>query len=174
MPATNWRTSAPAISCRRCIGPRGYGLAKDQAQLNNTNADLQRIISHKQHARLCSRRVSRYAKIPARWIASHDPGRSGHRDRETAETQFDFATITSPISGIAEVRMIDAGNMITPSDPGLVVINQLEPISVVFTVPSEAISHWAVGRPTSIVSVTARSPDNARPLGTGGFGFQSR
>src|SRR6202022_3746273 len=86
---------------------------------------------------------------------------------ETAKTQLDFATISSPISGIVGIRMIDAGNMITPSDPGLVVINQLEPISIVFTVPSEAISHWAVGRPTSIVPVTARSPDNARMLGTG-------
>jgi multidrug efflux system membrane fusion protein len=86
---------------------------------------------------------------------------------ETARTQLDFSTITSPISGVAGIRMIDAGNMITPSDPGLVVINQLEPISVVFTVPAEAIGHWAVGQPTSIVPVTARSPDNTRMLGTG-------
>jgi multidrug efflux system membrane fusion protein len=43
--------------------------------------------------------------------------------------------------------------MITPSDPGLVVINQLEPISVVFTVPSEAIGHWAVG-PLQVLTKT--------------------
>jgi multidrug efflux system membrane fusion protein len=34
-------------------------------------------------------------------------------------------------------------------------------------VPSEAIGHWAVGRPTSVVPVTARSPDNARLLASG-------
>jgi len=139
-------------------------LAKDQAQLNNTNADLQRITSLAQKGFATGQSLDtqkfQVAGLQATILADQAA-------IETARTQFDFATITSPISGIAGIRMIDAGNMITPSDPGLVVINQLEPISVVFTVPSEAISHWAVGRPTSIVSVTARSPDNARMLGTG-------
>jgi multidrug efflux system membrane fusion protein len=139
-------------------------LAKDQAQLNNTNADLQRITSLAQKGFATGQSLDtqkfQLAGLQATILADQAA-------IETARTQFDFATITSPISGIAGIRMIDAGNMITPSDPGLVVINQLEPISVVFTVPSEAISHWAVGRPTSIVPVTARSPDNARMLGTG-------
>ncbi|SIO67704.1 membrane fusion protein, multidrug efflux system [Bradyrhizobium erythrophlei] len=139
-------------------------LAKDQAQLNNTNIDLQRITSLAQKGFATGQSLdtqkSQLAGLQATILADQ-------ASIETAKTQLDFATITSPLSGIAGIRMIDAGNMITPSDPGLVVINQLEPISVVFTVPSEAISHWAVGRPTSIVPVTARSPDNARMLGTG-------
>jgi len=139
-------------------------LAKDQAQLNNTNIDLQRITSLAQKGFATGQSLdtqkSQLAGLQATILADQAA-------IETARTQLDFATITSPISGIVGIRMIDAGNMITPSDPGLVVINQLEPISVVFTVPSEAISHWAVGRPTSIVPVTARSPDNARMLGTG-------
>jgi multidrug efflux system membrane fusion protein len=139
-------------------------LAKDQAQLNNTNADLQRITSLAQKGFATGQSLDtqkfQLAGLQATILADQAA-------IETAGTQFDFATITSPISGIAGIRMIDAGNMITPSDPGLVVINQLEPISVVFTVPSEAIGHWAVGRPTSIVPVTARSPDNARLLATG-------
>ena len=139
-------------------------LAKDQAQLNNTNADLQRITSLAQKGFATGQSPDtqkfQVAGLQATILADQAA-------IETARTQFDFATITSPISGIAGIRMIDAGNMITPSDPGLVVINQLEPISVIFTVPSEAISHWAVGRPTSIVPVTARSPDNVRMLGTG-------
>jgi multidrug efflux system membrane fusion protein len=139
-------------------------LAKDQAQLNNTNTDLQRITSLAQKGYATGQSLdtqkSQLAGLQATVLADQ-------ASIETAKTQLDFATITSPISGIAGIRMIDAGNMITPSDPGLVVINQIEPISVIFTVPSEAISHWAVGRPTSIVPVTARSPDNARMLGTG-------
>ena len=139
-------------------------LAKDQAQLNNTNIDLQRITSLAQKGFATGQSLdtqkSQLAGLQATILADQAA-------IETAKTQLDFATITSPLSGIAGIRMIDAGNMITPSDPGLVVINQLEPISVVFTVPSEAISDWAVGRPTSIVPVTARSPDNARMLGTG-------
>jgi multidrug efflux system membrane fusion protein len=139
-------------------------LAKDQAQLNNTNIDLQRITSLAQKGFATGQSLdtqkSQLAALQATILADQ-------ASIETARTQLDFATITSPLSGIAGIRMIDAGNMITPSDPGLVVINQLEPISVVFTVPSESISDWAVGRPTSIVEVTARSPDNARMLGTG-------
>ena len=139
-------------------------LAKDQAQLNNTNIDLQRITSLAQKGFATGQSLdtqkSQLAGLQATILADQAA-------IETARTQLDFSTITSPISGVAGIRMIDAGNMITPSDPGLVVINQLEPISVVFTVPSEAIGHWAVGRPTSIVPVTARSPDNARLLGTG-------
>jgi membrane fusion protein, multidrug efflux system len=139
-------------------------LAKDQAQLNNTNTDLQRITSLAQKGYATGQSLdtqkSQLAGLQATVLADQ-------ASIETAKTQLDFATITSPISGIAGIRMIDAGNMITPSDPGLVVINQIEPISVIFTVPSEAISHWAVGRPTSIVPVTARSPDNVRMLGTG-------
>jgi membrane fusion protein, multidrug efflux system len=139
-------------------------LAKDQAQLNNTNIDLQRITSLAQKGfatvQSLDTQKSQLAGLQATILADQAA-------IETARTQLDFSTITSPISGVAGIRMIDAGNMITPSDPGLVVINQLEPISVVFTVPSEAISHWAVGRPTSIVPVTTRSPDNARMLGTG-------
>jgi multidrug efflux system membrane fusion protein len=139
-------------------------LAKDQAQLNNTNTDLQRITSLAQKGFATGQSLDtqkfQLAGLQATILADQAA-------IETARTQFDFATITSPITGIAGIRMIDAGNMITPSDPGLVVINQLEPISVVFTVPSEAIGHWAVGRPTSVVPVTARSPDNARLLASG-------
>jgi membrane fusion protein, multidrug efflux system len=139
-------------------------LAKDQAQLNNTNIDLQRITSLAQKGFATGQSLdtqkSQLAGLQATILADQ-------ASIETARTQLDFATITSPLTGIAGIRMIDAGNMITPSDPGLVVINQLEPISVVFTVPSESISDWAVGRPTSIVEVTARSPDNARMLGAG-------
>ncbi|MCK1476010.1 efflux RND transporter periplasmic adaptor subunit [Bradyrhizobium sp. 197] len=139
-------------------------LAKDQAQLNNTNIDLQRTTTLAQKGFASSQTLdtqkSQLAGLQATILADQAA-------IETARTQLDFATITSPISGVVGIRMIDAGNVITPSDPGLVVINQLEPISVVFTVPSEAIGHWAVGQPTSVVPVTARSPDDAQIPGTG-------
>lgn len=86
---------------------------------------------------------------------------------ENARTQLDFTTITSPLTGITGLRLVNSGNMITPSDPGLVTINQLEPIAVVFSVPSEAIGHWAVGQPDVAVPVTALSPDGQRTIGTG-------
>ncbi|SDR02393.1 membrane fusion protein, multidrug efflux system [Rhizobiales bacterium GAS191] len=139
-------------------------LAKDQAQLTNVSSDLQRITSLAQKGYATGQSLdtqkSQLAGLQATILADQAA-------IENAKTQLDYATITSPISGVVGIRMIDAGNVITPSDPGLVVVNQLEPISVVFTVPSEAIGRWAVGRPATAVPVTARSPDNARTLGTG-------
>ncbi len=100
-------------------------LAKDQAQLNNTNIDLQRITSLAQKGFATGQSLdtqkSQLAGLQATILADQAA-------IETARTQLDFSTITSPLSGVAGIRMIDAGNMITPSDPGLVVINQLEPV----------------------------------------------
>src|SRR6516164_3852062 len=55
---------------------------------------------------------------------------------EWAQTQLSYTRLTSPIDGVTGIRQIDIGNIIHPTDPnGLVVVTQLEPISVIFTVP---------------------------------------
>jgi membrane fusion protein, multidrug efflux system len=55
---------------------------------------------------------------------------------ESAQVQLSYTQLTSPIDGVTGIRGIDIGNIIHPTDPnGLVVITQLQPISVVFTLP---------------------------------------
>ncbi len=55
---------------------------------------------------------------------------------ESAKAYVDYCTITSPIDGRTGFRQVDAGNIIHASDAtGIVVITQLRPISVVFTLP---------------------------------------
>src|SRR5262249_2448518 len=55
---------------------------------------------------------------------------------EWAQTQLSYTQLTSPIDGVTGIRQIDIGNIIHPTDPnGLVVVTQLEPISVIFTLP---------------------------------------
>jgi membrane fusion protein, multidrug efflux system len=50
--------------------------------------------------------------------------------------QLSYSRLTSPIDGIAGIRQIDVGNVIHPTDAnGLVVVTQIEPISVIFTLP---------------------------------------
>jgi membrane fusion protein, multidrug efflux system len=50
--------------------------------------------------------------------------------------QLDFASVRSPITGVTGLRLIDVGNLVGPTDPqGLVTITQIQPISVVFTLP---------------------------------------
>ncbi len=55
---------------------------------------------------------------------------------EAAQVQLSYTRLTSPIDGVAGIRQIDIGNIIHPTDPnGLVVATQIEPISLIFTLP---------------------------------------
>jgi membrane fusion protein, multidrug efflux system len=55
---------------------------------------------------------------------------------EAAKVQLEYTKLTSPITGVTGVRQIDVGNIIHPTDPnGLVVVTQIQPISVIFTLP---------------------------------------
>ncbi|WP_245350256.1 efflux RND transporter periplasmic adaptor subunit [Bradyrhizobium sp. UFLA03-84] len=56
---------------------------------------------------------------------------------EAAQTQLSYATITAPFDGVTGIRRIDPGNVVHPTDTnGLVVLTQLRPIAVIFTLPS--------------------------------------
>lgn len=139
-------------------------LAKDQAQLTNAQADLQRVSSLAQKGfatgQVLDTQKAQIAQTEATILADKAA-------IENAQTQIDYTTITSPIDGVAGIRMIDAGNMITSTDLGIVTINQLEPISVVFTVPADAVADWPVGTPASAISVTALAANDSRMLDTG-------
>jgi len=57
---------------------------------------------------------------------------------ENARIQLNYCRITSPITGLVGLRLVDPGNMIHANDPnGLVVITQLQPITVVFPIPED-------------------------------------
>jgi multidrug efflux system membrane fusion protein len=59
---------------------------------------------------------------------------------DSAKLQLSFTHITAPISGRIGLRLVDAGNMVHASDPGgLLVITQLQPISVVFSLPQDQL-----------------------------------
>jgi membrane fusion protein, multidrug efflux system len=55
---------------------------------------------------------------------------------EAAQVQLTYTKLTSPIDGVVGIRQVDIGNIIHPTDPnGLVVVTQIEPISLIFTLP---------------------------------------
>jgi membrane fusion protein, multidrug efflux system len=59
---------------------------------------------------------------------------------DTAKLQLIYCRITSPISGRVGLRMVDPGNIIHATDPnGLLVITQLQPIAVVFSIPEDSL-----------------------------------
>src|ERR1700736_6416773 len=55
---------------------------------------------------------------------------------DAAHTQFSYTQITAPFDGRCGIRQVDQGNYVTPGS-GLVVVTQLKPISVIFTLPQQ-------------------------------------
>src|ERR1700756_2605692 len=59
---------------------------------------------------------------------------------DAAKVQLSYTRLTSPIDGVVGIRQIDVGNIISPSNTnGLVVVTQLEPISLIFTLPETVL-----------------------------------
>jgi membrane fusion protein, multidrug efflux system len=85
-----------------------------------------------------------------------------------AAVQLVYTAITSPISGRTGVRMIDAGNIVQTTDTtGLVVVTQIEPISVLFTLPEddfEIVNRQMAAGP---LTVAASSRADNKVLGEG-------
>ena len=76
---------------------------------------------------------------------------------ENAQVQLGYTQIASPISGRAGVRLVDQGNLVHATDTtGLVVINQMQPISVLFTLPEKdllAVQEQLGGDPLTVVAL---------------------
>ena len=86
-----------------------------------------------------------------------------------ANLRLAYAQITAPITGIAGLRLIDAGNMVHAGDAkGIVVITQLQPIAVVFTLPEDLLpAVRARQREGSGVPVEAWNRQNSARIATG-------
>jgi multidrug efflux system membrane fusion protein len=87
---------------------------------------------------------------------------------DSAKLQLGYARITSPLNGRTGVRFVDAGNMIRASDAGgLVSITQLQPISVLFTLPQELFGNTAAAMRRAALTALAYTQDNKRLLASG-------
>ena len=66
--------------------------------------------------------------------------RSDEAQIESAKLNLTYSRITSPLPGVAGLRLVDAGNIVHAGDPGgIVVITQQQPITVVFTLPADSL-----------------------------------
>ncbi|MCC8954608.1 efflux RND transporter periplasmic adaptor subunit [Bradyrhizobium sp. Pear77] len=87
---------------------------------------------------------------------------------EAAQTQLSFATITAPFDGVTGIRRIDPGNIVHPTDTnGLVVLTQLQPIAVIFTLPSGEIPGVRQALASEDASVDVYDAQNKRKLDHG-------
>jgi membrane fusion protein, multidrug efflux system len=111
--------------------------AQDQAQLANARLDLvrqQKLVANNytsaQQADTAKAQVAQFEALVQQDQAQID----------TARTQFSYTAIVAPIDGRTGMRQVDAGNIVHASDTtGIVVLTQLQPISVLFTLPQQAL-----------------------------------
>ncbi len=58
----------------------------------------------------------------------------------SARTQLDYTRITAPITGVAGIRQIDVGNLVSASGAGIVTLTQVHPINVIFSLPQQDLA----------------------------------
>ena len=93
---------------------------------------------------------------------------------EGAKVQLSFTRLTSPIDGVVGIRQIDVGNIISPSTTnGLSVVTQLDPISLIFTLPETVLPQIQLQqqKTQAPLSVIAYNQDNTIKLGQGQLGL---
>lgn len=138
---------------------------KDQAQLENAKLDLNRYETLAPQD-LASKQTLDTQRALVAQIAAQIKNDQGAID--AAKTQVDYTTITSPINGRTGIRLVDPGNNVHASDTnGIVVVTQLQPISVILTLPEDALPHVTEAMARGPVSVSALARDSATELDRG-------
>src|SRR5260221_2492389 len=93
---------------------------------------------------------------------------------DAAKVQLSYTRLTSPIDGVVGIRQIDVGNIISPSNTnGLVVVTQLHPISLIFTLPEPSLPQiqQQQQKTKTPLAVLAYSQDNTMQLDQGVLGL---
>jgi len=112
-------------------------LARDQAQLANARLDLERFRTLLAQDSVAKQQVDTQEALVQQAEATV---KLDQAQIDNAALQLEYAHITAPIAGRVGLRLVDAGNMIHTSDAGgLAVITQLRPITVLFSIPQDAL-----------------------------------
>jgi multidrug efflux system membrane fusion protein len=143
------------------IDPRPFEIARDQAaaKLAQDEARLggARRTLNASRALVKARAAGQLEfDLAAATVAEFEAVVRGDRAMlANAKLQLEYTRIVAPISGRAGLRQVDAGNVVVADDPrGLVVLTQLEPIALVFTVPQaelQAVRAALAGGKTPVV-----------------------
>jgi membrane fusion protein, multidrug efflux system len=140
--------------------------AKDQATLANARIDLQRYTTLIAQDAATQQQLDTQKALVNQLEATV---KSDDAAVSAAHVQLSFTSIAAPISGRVGARLVDPGNIVHAADAnGLVVINQIDPISVVFTLPEDAVQETIQaldGRKPLAVQAFPR--DGTALLGTG-------
>ena len=137
--------------------------ALDEVQLANAKRDLERYTSLTANV-IAAKTVDTQRALVAQLEAQI---KSDDAAIENARAILGYASVVAPISGRTGMRMIDVGNLVRASDAGIVVITEVQPISVLFTLPQQDLPdiNRAVAR--RALKVEALETDSKNVLDTG-------
>jgi multidrug efflux system membrane fusion protein len=156
------------------IDPRPYQAALEQAQakkaqdeanLANARLDLQRyqVLAERDAG---SRQQLDTQQATVNQLIAQIKGDQATIDN--AQTQLDYSSIKSPLTGMTGFRLVDPGNIVHAADTtGIVSIVKLQPISVVFTAPEEQLQQINKALAGGDVPVVALSSDGLKTLAQG-------
>lgn len=129
------------------IDPRPYQVqlmqaegqkAKDEAAFKNANQDLAR------YKALVDEGILSRQQLDAQTASANQYEAALKADQgqiESAKLNLAYSRITAPLAGKVGLRLVDPGNIVRSSDStGLCVINPVQPITVLFTIPADSIS----------------------------------
>jgi multidrug efflux system membrane fusion protein len=110
-------------------------LARDQALLKNAQLDLERY-----NTLVAQNSIARQTRDTQVSLVAQDQAtvKADQAQIDAQKLNLTYCRITSPVTGRVGLRQVDAGNYVQTSDAnGIVVVTQLQPISVIFTLPED-------------------------------------
>jgi membrane fusion protein, multidrug efflux system len=139
--------------------------AKDEALLENARRDVERY-KILQPQDLASKQTVDTARATVDQLSAQVKVDQAVIDN--AQTQLAYTHIISPIDGRTGIRLVDPGNIVHASDTtGIVVVTQLQPISVIFTLPEENLGAVSTAMSAGVVKVVTVSRDGNQVLDQG-------
>jgi multidrug efflux system membrane fusion protein len=140
-------------------------LARDQANLTNAETNLGRYTPLLKQGFASAQQVTDQASAVTQLEASVAGDKAAIFN---AQTQLGYTTIASPIDGVTGIRHVDIGNIVPPgSTTSIVTITQLQPISVVFTLPQKDVSDVQAAMAKGVLTTIAYGQDDHTELGQG-------
>jgi multidrug efflux system membrane fusion protein len=139
--------------------------AKDEAQLANARRDMDRYMELAPQDLASKQTVDTQRATVS---VAEATLKGDDATIENARTQLSYTTIAAPINGRTGIRQVDPGNIVHATDTsGIVVMTQLQPISVMFTLPEDEVPQMTQALARGPVSVVALARDNGTVLDTG-------
>jgi multidrug efflux system membrane fusion protein len=133
--------------------------AQDEAQLANSKIDLDRYERLSATAAINKQQADTQRALVAQNTALVQADQAAV---DNAQAMLGYTTITAPIDGRTGIRTVDEGNYIRAADTGssIVVITQLQPISVLFNLPQQDLSQVNAAFDKAPLNVDAQRSDN--------------